>query len=102
MEKGESMKVGFRKSVLSAAMFNELCDYISLMFARRWPTADGLIIGVYVDPILREQIEVAYEFSIGPDGPYTGRSSPPFWFGGTAVVVNADAMVGQAVIVRYK
>jgi hypothetical protein len=82
-------------------MFDELYENISRMFSRGWPTSDGLITGVYVEPIQRGQIEVAYEFSVGSDGPYTGQSSPPFWFGGTSVV-NADAMVGQAVTVRYR
>lgn len=82
-------------------MFKELYENVSLIFSPRWPTAEGVITGVYVNPSQRGRIEVAHEFSIGPDGPYTGRSSPPFWFGGTGVV-NASTMAGQAVTVRYK
>jgi hypothetical protein len=82
-------------------MFDVLYENISRMFSLRWPTAEASITGVYVDPIQQGQIEVAYEFSIGSDGPYTGQSSPPFWFGG-AGVVNADKMVGQSVTIRYR
>jgi hypothetical protein len=49
---------------------------------------------VYLDPIERGQIQIAYEFSLGGDGLYTGQCYPPFWFGGMGVV-HTGTMVGQ-------
>jgi hypothetical protein len=80
-------------------MFDELYDYISLWFSWRWPKADGVITAAYLNlDTGREgaQATVAYEFSVGGDGPYTGESP---WFGDT---VYLNSLIGQAVTVRYR
>ncbi len=82
-------------------MSSELYDNISLLFCWLWPMAEGCITSVYVDPSQGGRISLAYEFSIGNDGPYTGQGSPPFWFGGTTLM-NTEKMLGEKVIVRYK
>ena len=74
-------------------MFSELFDK---MFAQRWPEAEGTITRAYLDPNTRGGLTVAYEFSIGGDGPYTGES-----YG--AGVVDIDSFkIGTTVTVRYR
>jgi len=74
-------------------MFSELYDK---MFSQRWPEAEGTITRAYLDPHERGGLTVAYEFSIGEDGPYTGESQ-------CADVVDIDRFkIGQTVLVRYR
>ena len=63
-------------------MFDDLYDAVSVLWSWRWPVADGEITAVDIertrDSDGRQSIRlaVAYKFSIGDDGPYTGES---FW-----------------------
>lgn len=62
-------------------MFGDLYDAISLLWAWCWPVAHGQITAVDIERIRRDhtyeaRLAVAYEFSVGDDGPYTGES---FW-----------------------
>lgn len=62
-------------------MFEDLCDAVSLIFSRWWPQAQGEITAVDVERIRQRggdtlRLAVAYKFSLGDDGPYTGES---FW-----------------------
>lgn len=62
-------------------MFGDLYDSISLLWAWRWPVAHGQVTAVDIERIRRDnryeaRLAVAYEFSVGEDGPYTGES---FW-----------------------
>ncbi len=87
-------------------MFNDLYEYISLMFSWRWPKADGVITGVEIESIDggdKLRLAVVYKFSLGDDGPYTGES---FWASlvGSAGLVNINdkLRVGDPVTVRYR
>lgn len=61
-------------------MFEDLYDRISLLWSQPWPRADGAITEVISERLGRDRdrarLAVAYEFSIGTDGPYTGEC---FW-----------------------
>ena len=62
-------------------MFNDLFDALSYLSSWRWPVADGEVTAVDIERIgagrdKTFRLAVAYEFSIGADGPYTGES---FW-----------------------
>ena len=81
-------------------MFDVLRERLSLTLSRYWPTAEGKITRIYLDPT-QGDFQVTYEFSLENDGPYTGQCYPPFWFGGTAVV-NTESLVGNTVLVRYR
>ena len=85
-------------------MLEDLRDAASLLFSRSWLKAEGSITRVYVDPYERGfYLRIAYEFSIGADGPYTGESRCPTWFGGTDVLdINNTFAIGRSVPIRYK
>jgi Protein of unknown function (DUF3592) len=62
-------------------MFNDLFDAFSYLWSWRWPVADGQVTAVDIERIGEGRnktfrLAVAYEFSLGEDGPYTGES---FW-----------------------
>jgi hypothetical protein len=61
-------------------MFEEIWDRLSLVGAFRWPVATGEITAVEIERVGqnrdRPRLSVAYEFSVGEDGPYTGEC---FW-----------------------
>ena len=62
-------------------MFEALYDELSKLWSWRWPVAKGKITAVGVQRIHarggdRLRLTVAYEFSVGEDGPYTGEC---FW-----------------------
>lgn len=61
-------------------MFDDLFDAISFLSSWRWPIADGAITEVISERVGRKKdqarLAVAYEFSVGDDGPYTGEC---FW-----------------------
>lgn len=89
-------------------MFEDLYDEISLLWSRFWPVADGIVTEVISERLGRDQqrirLAVAYEFSVGEDGPYTGES---FWtpaFCQLRRVANARKRIrkGQKVRIRYR
>jgi hypothetical protein len=61
-------------------MLEDLYDRISMLWPRRWPVAEGKVTEVISECLGRDskraRLAVAYEFSIGSDGPYTGER---FW-----------------------
>ncbi len=61
-------------------MFDDLYDEISRLWSRLWPAVDGVVTEVISERLGRDRqrirLAVAYEFSVGEDGPYTGES---FW-----------------------
>lgn len=63
-------------------MFDDLYDSISLLWSWRWPVVDGKVTAVDIERIKHSRggdtarLAVAYEFSVGDDGPYTGEC---FW-----------------------
>jgi len=61
-------------------MFNDLYDAMSFLWSWRWPVADGRVTEVISERMGRKKdrarLAVAYEFSTGSDGPYTGEC---FW-----------------------
>ncbi|HWX56024.1 MAG TPA: DUF3592 domain-containing protein [Verrucomicrobiae bacterium] len=60
-------------------MFGYLYNALSFLLSRWWPVADGQITAVDIERTGdRDQyvrLSVAYKFSIGDDGPYTGENS---------------------------
>ena len=61
-------------------MPEDLYDRISMLWSRRWPVAEGKVTEVISERLgtdrKRALLAIAYEFSIGRNGPYTGES---FW-----------------------
>jgi allantoicase len=92
-------------------MFEELYDAVSRLWSCRWPLADGEVTEVILDRIRHRgnspdtiRLAIAYEFSVGSDGPYTGES---FWrplFPSMKRVQDAKRKFHrhQRVIVRYR
>src|ERR1700739_4936858 len=91
-------------------MFEDFYDAVSLIFSRWWQTAEGQITEIVVDRIHRSRssdtlrLAVAYKFSVGNDGPYTGES---FWqpsFFAKKRVATARRKLGRqrTVLVRYR
>ena len=62
-------------------MFGDLYDALSYLWSWQWPVAQGEVTAIDVERIQRGRdttfrLAIAYEFSLGTDGPYTGES---FW-----------------------
>ena len=77
-------------------MFDDLYDALSLIFSPWWPTAEGEIIAVdFVPQGSRGALQsaVAYKFSLGDDGPFTGES---------LLAGKTTLRVGQGITVRYR
>ena len=89
-------------------MFDDLYDLVSKLFSWRWPAAEGELTAIDVDSVSHGRygesirLAVAYKFSLGADGPYTGEY---FWdpFSPACVLAAKDSLkVGQSVTVRYR
>ena len=64
---------------IGSDMLTEIYDAISILWSNWWPVTDGEITAVDVEPVRTSEeyrLAVAYKFSVGDDGPYTGES---FW-----------------------
>jgi uncharacterized protein DUF3592 len=91
-------------------MFNDLYDAVSLFWSWRWPTAIGQITAVDVERIRQSngryqaRLAVAYEFSIGDDGPYTGEGfwRPAFFSARRVASARRKVRVRRQVSVRYR
>ena len=91
-------------------MFGDLYDAVSFLFSWRWPRVDGEITAVDVERIRHTRgrdtfrLAVAYEFSLGDDGPYTGESfwAPAFCMNRRVIAARRKRRVRQAVVVRYR
>ena len=63
-------------------MLDDLYDAISVCWSWHWPVAEGEITAIDVERVKQShnrdtfRLAIAYKFSIGADGPYTGES---FW-----------------------
>jgi hypothetical protein len=65
----------------AGAISGNLDDTLSYLWSWRWPVAQGDVTAVDAGRIQRGRdttyrLAIAYEFSLGADGPYTGES---FW-----------------------
>jgi hypothetical protein len=91
-------------------VFDDLYDAISLLWSWRWPEIPGEVTAVDVDRVQDSdgietfRLAVAYKFSIGNDGSYTGES---FWqptVSSKKRIFSARDRIGvnQKVNVRYR
>jgi hypothetical protein len=91
-------------------MFDDLYDAVSYLSNWRWPAAGGQITAVDVDrrrgTDARDNMRlcVAYEFSIGDDGPYTGESfsAPAFFRNRRVVAARRKFRIRKPVRIRYR
>ncbi|MCI0352219.1 MAG: DUF3592 domain-containing protein [Acidobacteriales bacterium] len=91
-------------------MFEELYDAMSRLLSWRWPEAVGEVTAVNIERVNayknREtfRLAVAYKFSVGMDGPYTGESfwQPAFFVKKRVVGARHKIRVRQQVMVRYR
>jgi hypothetical protein len=91
-------------------MFEVLCDKISLLWVRRWPTVSGEVTEILAERLSHGnkgdtlRLSVAYKFSVGSDGPYTGED---FWRPIFCTVrrvrgARRKIHVRQRVLIRYR
>jgi len=91
-------------------MFRDLYDGVSFIWSWAWPTVQGEITAIDIERIHHGghgdtfRLAIAYEFSLGDDGPYTGEG---FWtpnFLGRKRVIEArhHFHLHQPVTVRYR
>jgi hypothetical protein len=91
-------------------MFEDLYDSLSLVLYRWWPAERGEITAIDIERIgrsrsrTRVRLAVAYKFSVGADGPYTGESFwEPLFFAKRRVAVSRRKLhIRQAVVVHYR
>jgi len=91
-------------------VFSELYDEISLLWSWRWPEIPGEVTAVDVERVENSRqresfrLAVAYKFSSGNDGPYTGESfwQPAFFSKKRVLAARRNIRVHQQVIVRYR
>ena len=91
-------------------MFDDLHDAVSMLWCWRWPVAEGEITAVEIEPFAMKpdketiRLAVAYKFSVGNDGPFTGET---FWrplFPSVKRMLDAKDTfhISQQVPVRYR
>jgi hypothetical protein len=91
-------------------MFEDLYDGISLLFSWRWPVLPGEVTAVNLERIKHYRgwdtlrLAVAYKFSIGAEGPYTGESfwTPSFFINKRVTAARHKIHNHQQVLVRYR
>jgi hypothetical protein len=91
-------------------MFEDLYDAASLLFSPWWPMAEGEITAVDVERVRHSRggdtlrLAVAYKFSVGDDGPYTGESfwRPAFFVNRRVAAARHKLHLSQAVRVHYR
>ena len=91
-------------------MFNDLYDVVSLLWSWRWPLANGEVTAVDVERIkdsrgrYQARLPVAYEFSVGDDGPYTGECfcRPAFFSLKRVASARRKIRIRRRVSVRYR
>jgi hypothetical protein len=91
-------------------VFTDLYDAISLLWSWRWPEMPGEVTAVDVERIRHSRgresfrLAVAYKFSIGDDGPYTGESfwEPSFFSKNRVLAARRSFGIHQQVVVRYR
>lgn len=91
-------------------MFSEIYDALSKLWSWHWPTVEGEVTDACIERIGsnqdRTRLNVAYKFSIGDDGPYTGDATwqPLFSIGSakTLAAARRKCHVGRKLPVRYR
>ena len=91
-------------------MFDDLYDAISIVWSCRWPTSKGEVTAVDIERLRHSRggdtlrLAIAYKFSLGDDGPYTGESfwEPIFFARKRVFAVRHKVRVRQPVTVRYR
>ena len=92
-------------------MFDDLYDAISMMWSWRWPTSSGEVTAVDLERIRHSnsrndtlRLAIAYKFSPGDDGPYTGESfwQPSFCVKRRVFAARHKIRLHQRVTVRYR
>jgi hypothetical protein len=96
----------------AGSVFEDLYDTISILWSWRWPETMGEVTAIDVERIHDAEggeilrLAVAYKFSIGDDGPYTGES---FWqpvfpqiSKKRVLAARHNVHVHQQVLVRYR
>ena len=90
-------------------MFEELFDSISFVWSFRWPTAQGEVTDALAERVgsgrdEKFRLSIAYKFSIGDDGPYSGESlwSPAFCMKRRVLGARRKFRVHKPVSVRYR
>ena len=91
-------------------MFDDLYDALSLVWSSRWPKSEGEITAVEAERVRHNRREemlrlaIAYKFSVGEDGPYTGESfwSPNFFVKKRIIAARRKFRLRQRVTVRYR
>jgi hypothetical protein len=91
-------------------MFGDLYDAFSLLWLWRWPEVVGEVTAVDIERIRHSRgsdtfrLAVAYKFSVGNDGPYTGESfwQPVFFQKKRVLGARHNIHVRQQVPVHYR
>src|SRR4051812_43220543 len=90
-------------------MFESLFGELSKLGSWRWPVAEGKVTAVDLERINDGEswrLSIAYQFSVGEDGPYTGEGfwSPMFSYNSAKKLRAARRRmrVGSSVQVRYR
>jgi hypothetical protein len=88
-------------------MFGDLYDVLSMLWSWRWPVASGKVTAFDVERNREKQtarLALAYEFSIGIDGPYTGECfwQPAFSSERRVAMARRILRLHQSVQVRYR
>jgi hypothetical protein len=90
-------------------MFADLYDAVSLLLSWRWPETPGEVTAVDVESVKDSEgvqtfrLAVAYKFSIGNDGPYTGESFwQPIFSKKRVLMARRNIRVHQQIVVRYR
>lgn len=91
-------------------MFDDLYDSLSLLWSWRWPEAVGEITAVDVERIRHYRsrdtlrLAIAYKFSLGDDGPYTGEDfwEPSFFVNRRVSAARHKIHIRQQVCVHYR
>jgi hypothetical protein len=91
-------------------MFDDLYDAASMLLSWRWPKAAAEVTAVSVERITDShehdtlRLAVAYKFSVGDDGPYTGESfwQPMYFSKKRMLAARRQVRVHQQLPVRYR
>jgi hypothetical protein len=90
-------------------MFEDLFDGISFLWSWRWPTVKGEITEAITERIgtgrhEKYRLAIAYKFTLGNDGPYSGESfwSPAFLQKRRVIAARRKFRPRQRVTVHYR
>lgn len=93
-----------------SSVSSALYDAFSFLGSWRWPLAPGEVTEAEIETItdsrghVQQRLAVAYKFSIGADGPYTGESfwSPAFFSNRSLASARRSIRHGKRVLIRYR